>query len=85
MDDILQLIADRENNYPHALNKARERLLARLENEPEDGETLARLAEVQYWLGTHADDDAATEAFLAKAYGSGKGAQGRARDAVPAT
>ena len=84
MDDILQLIADRENNYPHALNKARERLLARLENEPEDGETLARLAEVQYWLGTHADVDAATEVFLAKGVEYGKEAAALAPDSVAA-
>ena len=80
MDQVLELIAAREEDYPRALLEARSILLERLDGSPGNGETLSLLAEVQYWLGTHCEDDGAKEEYLAEGVEYGKQAAAAAPD-----
>lgn len=84
MDNILQLIADRENDYPNTLLNAQERLLVHLDKEESDGAAMSLLAEVQYWLGILCEADDKKEEFLAEGVACGKRAVELAPDSVEA-
>lgn len=84
MNKILQLFADRENDYPGALLEAQKRLLERLDENKNDSTAMTLLAEVQYWLGTLCKDDAEKERFLAEGVAFGKQAAELESDSVAA-
>ena len=84
MKKILQLITDRENDYPGALLAAQKRLLAHHDENETDGAVLTLLAEVQYWLGTFCKDDLEKEGLLAEAVAFGRKAAELEPDSVAA-
>ena len=84
MEKILQLLVDRENDYPDALLDARKQLLDLLEESKNDSEVTTRLAEVHYWLGTLAEDETEKEEILARGVELGKQAVILAPDSVAA-
>ncbi|MEE4219465.1 MAG: TRAP transporter TatT component family protein [Xanthomonadales bacterium] len=84
MEKILQLIADRENDYPNALLEAQKRLLEHLDLNPDDGAAMTLLAEARYWLGTLCEEDGRKEAILAEGVAIGKQAAAVAPDSVAA-
>ncbi len=84
MDDVNQLMNDREKDFPNALLEARTILLERIVQDDSDAVGLATLAQVEYWLGTHTNDSGEKEAYLADGVEYGKQAAQRAPDSVEA-
>ena len=88
MNQVLELIAVREKDYPGALLEARNILQARLDNSrpdyQDDGEILSLLAEVHYWLGVFDSDGRQKESVLAEGVECGKKAALLAPDSVAA-
>lgn len=84
MEKILQLLADREKDFPDALLDARRRLLELLEDNKNDSEAMTYLAEVEYWLGTLAEDEMEKEETLARGVAHGIQAATLAPDSVAA-
>jgi tetratricopeptide (TPR) repeat protein len=76
MDEILHLIATREEDFPYNLLEAQKRLLQRLDTDENDGEALTLLAEVQYWLGMLSVDDSEKDSLLADGIAYGRRAAG---------
>lgn len=84
MNEILRLIATREEDFPDHLLKAQKHLLRRLDTSENDSEALTLLAEINYWLGIHEADDARKEECLGQGVAYGMQAATLVPDSVAA-
>ncbi|MCR9142786.1 MAG: TRAP transporter TatT component family protein [bacterium] len=82
MEEVQQLIDDRELDYPGNLQKAKDILEKAVESDAAGA--LPKLAEVLFWLGDYASEDSDKEKYFAEGVEVGKQAVEAAPDAVSA-
>ncbi|MEQ9363317.1 MAG: TRAP transporter TatT component family protein [Leptospirales bacterium] len=82
MEEVQQLIDDRELDYPGNLHKAKEILEKAAESD--GARALPKLTEVLFWLGDYAEDAAEQERIFGEGVETGKKAVEAAPDSVDA-